>query len=109
VLFGRELSPAAASVPDAAESEQTLLESDDDERGPSLAVTLGRGAQHSVRTLWRLAATFRGVQHLLDERPRGPLLARALGKLPVVGVAGGWLDERGAIRAAAKETAQLLG
>ena len=31
-----------------------------------------------------------------------------LAKLPVVGVAGGWLDERGAIRKPAKQTQRLI-
>jgi hypothetical protein len=48
------------------------------------------------------------VQDLLDERPRGSFFARGLGKLPLVGLAGGWLDERGGIRKAAQETAELL-
>lgn len=51
---------------------------------------------------------FREVSSLLDERPHGLLLWRAVGKLPVVGVAGGWLDERGGIRRASKRTAKLL-
>jgi hypothetical protein len=69
---------------------------------------LGQGAQRAVRTLWRLARTFLGVQDLLDERPRGGFFARALAKVPVVGLAGGWLDERGAIRKAADEAEELL-
>jgi hypothetical protein len=69
---------------------------------------LGQGAQRAVRTLWRLARTFLDVDNLLDERPRGGFLARALAKVPVVGLAGGWLDERGAIRKAAKQTQELL-
>jgi hypothetical protein len=32
-----------------------------------------------------------------------------LGKVPVLGLAGGWLDERGGIRKAAEETGALLG
>jgi hypothetical protein len=58
--------------------------------------------------VWRLARTFLGVPDLLDERPRGNLVTRAIGKLPVVGVAGGWLDERAAIRKAARRTAGLV-
>jgi hypothetical protein len=69
---------------------------------------LGQGAQRAVRTLWRLGRTFLDVQDLFDERPRGGLFARALAKLPVVGIAGGWLDERAGIRKAADETGELL-
>jgi hypothetical protein len=60
------------------------------------------------RFLYRLARGLLGVEGLLDERPRGGLPYRALGKIPVVGVVGGFLDERGAVRKAAEETAELL-
>ena len=108
VLFDRDLS-GAAPVPPVEESQQSLTNAEDDAGQPSsLAGALARGARRSARTLWRLAMTFRDLQHLLDERPRGGLLARSLAKVPVVGVAGGWLDERGAIRKAAKETSALI-
>ena len=115
VLTDRDLPPQSEQVPTPEASEQALAEEgvddvDDAEEGqPSRAATLGRGAQRAGRTLWRLARTFLELQHLLEERPRGGFLARTLAKLPVVGVAGGWLDERGGIRKAARETAALLG
>ena len=109
VLFNRDLSPQAAPVPDPGESEEQLENAANDTREPpSQMAALGKGAQRAVRTLWRLARTFLGLQDLLDERPRGGLFARALAKVPVVGLAGGWLDERGAIRKAAEETEELL-
>ena len=109
VLFNRELAPQAAPVPPPEESEQQLEDAARDLREPpSRMAALGQGAQRAVRTLWRLARAFLDIDDLLDERPRGGLFARALAKVPVVGVAGGWLDERGAIRKAAEETQQLL-
>ena len=42
------------------------------------------------------------------DRPRGGLVPRLVAKLPAVGVLGGWLDERGAVHAAAEETQELL-
>jgi hypothetical protein len=69
---------------------------------------LSERARRSVRALWGLARSFLELQDLLDERPRGNLFARATAKLPVVGVAGGWLDERGAIKKAARATSELL-
>ena len=109
VLFNRELAPQTAPVPDPEESEQQLEDAaNDTQEPPSTMATLGQGAQRAVRTLWRLARTLLGIDDLLDERPRGGLFARALAKFPVVGVAGGWLDERGAIRKAAEETEELL-
>lgn len=110
VLFDRTITAEPADVASREESEQSLsapAEGEDAAKTGKLA-SLGRGAESAARTLWRLGRALLGVQDLLGERPRGGLLARGLGKLPVVGLAGGWLDERGGIRKAAKETAQLL-
>ncbi|NAZ80788.1 hypothetical protein GTR02_03005 [Kineococcus sp. R8] len=101
VLFERELPPAP--VPGDEELEQELARDQAPAEDGALA-----GAQRAARTVWQLARALFGVQGLLDERPRGSLLTRAIGKLPVVGIAGGWLDERGGIRKASKETAKLL-
>ena len=109
VLFNRELSPQAAPVPEPEESEEQLeAAAADTTEPPSTMSVLSDVAQRAVRTLWRLARTLLSIDDLLDERPRGRLFARALAKVPVVGLAGGWLDERGAIRKAAEETEQLL-
>lgn len=110
VLFDRELSPTSGAVPDEAASQQELQAASEDKREPpSTMASLGRHTQRTVRALWRLARTFYDTQNLLDERPRGNFLARGIAKIPVVGLAGGWLDERGGIRKAAKQTQRLLG
>ncbi|WP_432492293.1 hypothetical protein [Kineococcus auxinigenes] len=118
VLFDRDLQPAAAPLPTSEEAEHRLDADDtgggggageeDGGDGGGRAATPGRGAQRAVRTVWHLARAFFEVQRLLEERPRGGLLTRAIGKLPVVGVAGGWLDERAGIREAARRTAELI-
>jgi hypothetical protein len=110
VLFDRDLTAGTfASVPAAEESEDQLeAAAADTSEPPSTMSVLAQGAQRVVRTLWRLARTFLDLQALFDERPRGGFFARSLAKLPVVGVAGGWLDERGAIRKAAKQTQRMI-
>ena len=109
VLFDRELSVGADDVPTQDQAEHALSAADSEEGTTSGRLSrLGRGAVTAARTLWRLARAFLGVQDLLDERPRGNLLVRGLGKLPVVGLPAGFLDERGGIRKAAKETSRLL-
>lgn len=110
VIFNRDLaSGIPASVPAAEESEDQLeAAASDISEPPSHMAALAQGAQRVVRTLWRLARTFLDLEDLFDERPRGGLFARTLAKLPVVGVAGGWLDERGAIRKAARGTERLI-
>jgi len=109
VIFNRDLAAGIpAPVPAAEESEDNLeAAASDTSEPPSSMAALAQGAQRVVRTLWRLARTFLDLQDLFDERPRGGLFARAVAKLPVVGVAGGWLDERGAIRKAAKQAQRL--
>ncbi|GAA4969258.1 hypothetical protein [Kineococcus glutinatus] len=111
VLFDRDLQRADPAIPAPEETEHRLDadgEGGEQQGGGGRAATLGRGAQRAARTVWQLARAFFEVQSLLDERPRGSLLTRAVGKLPVVGVAGGWLDERGGIRKASRQTAKLL-
>jgi len=109
VLFGRDLVAADVAVPAAEDCDDELERAaGDTSEPPSTMAALAQGAQRVVRTLWRLARVFLDLQDLFDRRPRGGLLARSLAKLPVIGVAGGWLDERGAIRKAAKHTHRLL-
>lgn len=110
VIFDRDLGKdASAPVPDARETEAELESAaGDTTEPPSGMAALAQGAQRVVRTLWRLARNFLELQNLFDRRPRGNVFARGLAKLPVVGVAGGWLDERGAIFKAARRTRALL-
>ena len=110
VLFDRDLtSGTRAPVPTADQSEDALeTAASDTSEPPSSMAALAQGAQRVVRTLWLLARTFLNLQDLFERRPRGGLFARTLAKLPVVGVAGGWLDERGAIHKAARQTERLL-
>ena len=110
VLLDRDLSQqtateaAAAASDDQAESQLSAATPSEEE-----AKGLGPAARRGVGTLWRLARQIWELQSILDERPRGNVLFRAIAQVPVVGMAGGFLDERGGIRRAAKETAGLLG
>ena len=110
ILFDRDLSAGTpVPLPTAQQSDDQLeTAAGDTTEPPSGMAALAQGAQRVVRTLWRLARTFLDLQNLFDKRPRGGLLARSLAKVPIIGVAGGWLDERGAIRKAAKQTHHLL-
>jgi hypothetical protein len=74
---------------------------------PEMAERTGR-LRRGARALWRLARILLAVPGLFNERPRGALIFRAIGKLPVVGLVGGVFDERGAVHQAAAETTKLL-
>lgn len=107
VVFDRTL-PRSDGAPDSEESERDLEDASQDRSEPPSAMdSLGERAQRTVRILWRLGRTLLAVQALLDERPRGNVVYRGVAKLPLVGVVGGWLDERSGIAKAARRTARL--
>jgi hypothetical protein len=58
--------------------------------------------------LWRLTQVIWEAQSVFDERPRGAWLWRMLGKIPVVGLPAGILDESGAVARAARRTSELV-
>ena len=106
VLFDRDLA-VSAEVPDAQRSEEELgIPDDAQDDGPD---GFTDGARRAARTLWRLTRALLDLGDLLDHRPRGGRLVRLVAQVPVVGVASGWLDERSGIKAAARETTELLG
>jgi len=108
VLFDREVS-TAATLPPAEDSQRALEQAAEDEtEPPSGMAALTASSQRGVRALWRLATHLLELRNTLKTRPRGNRLTRTIAKIPVIGVAGGWLDERGAIRKAAKSTSGLL-
>ncbi len=101
VLFDRELAPPA-QLPSLAEVERAAETADaDGSPPPGVARRVASG-------LWRLGTILWSLPGVFDERPRGALVWRALGRLPIVGLAAGVLDERGAVRSAADETRELL-
>lgn len=109
VLLDRDLAPddvPVAETQDVGAAEADLAGSIP---APEESGGLGPGARRAAGTVWRLARQFWELQSVLDERPRGSRVFRALGKLPVVGLPAGFLDERGGIKRASKETAALLG
>lgn len=106
VVFGRTLERAAVAVPKVSLVKLPADgpvggegSTDEDERS-----LLRRGAG----VLWAVARVLLGVNSLFDERPRGKWRYRVLGNLPVVGVLGGWLDERGGLAEAARRTTALV-
>jgi hypothetical protein len=109
VLFDRDLSSTDLAVPPPAESDRRLATVPPDADPPRAGHDIrSDGARRAATTLWQLARTFTDLHPLLDQRTRGSSLARSMARLPVVGIAGGWLDERGGIGKAANATAQLI-
>ncbi len=61
-----------------------------------------------IKLLWRFGRMLSSVNEVFEDRPRGGLPSRLLGKLPAVGVVGGFFDERKGIRRAAFATGELV-
>lgn len=104
VLMDRDVAPPASATPEAEAAAASL----DEDAAPEEAKGLGPGARRAASTLWHLARQIWELQSVLDERPRGNILFRTIAQVPAVGLVGGFLDERGGIKRAAKETAKLL-
>ena len=66
---------------------------------------LSRGA----RLVWTLAGAFKNLEGIFEERPLGSRSSKALRRLPVAGkIAGGWFEERGALKKAVEEAQAAL-
>jgi hypothetical protein len=107
VLFKRDLAVAVAagSGDDAADAaEVARLTGEDPAADPSPEAVKGRriGLKPAARWLWRQGKMLYAVYDELGSRPHGRFYHRALGMLPVVGLAGDYLGERSALKRAAK-------
>ncbi|RZQ63593.1 hypothetical protein [Amycolatopsis suaedae] len=111
VLFEREIDPVLAAGKDAAHDAsaedgrtEELTEEITDSRRKHGKVTLKAVA----RTLWRLGRSLLSIVDELEKRPRGRFYHRALGMLPVVGMAGDYLGERSGLRRVRKRADKWL-
>ena len=111
VLFDRDVDPVLAAGPvvekrahDAAEDAATeqLTEELTESKKKHGKITL----KAAVGTLWRLGRSLLGIVEELEKRPRGRLFHRALGMLPIVGMAGDYLGERSGLKRVAKRAHQ---
>jgi hypothetical protein len=108
VLFRRDISRADAAVPrDTAAEDRTteeLTEELTEAKSRHGKITL----KATARTLWRLGRTLLAMGDELDKRPQGRFYHRALGMLPIVGIAGDYFGERSAFKRAAKAAARWI-
>jgi hypothetical protein len=85
VLFKRDLAGAGTSVP----------------APPTTPEPRRLGVKPMVKWLWRQGRLLLAASDELEKRPHGRLYHRALGMLPLVGMAGDYLGERAALKRAA--------
>ena len=101
VLFERDIAPdlaagkhaehdEAAEANEAAKLTEELTASEKKHGKATVKAAAG--------TLWRLGRGLVGITGELEKRPRGNIVHRALGMLPVVGAAGDYLGERSGLR-----------
>lgn len=103
VLFERDLDPAVAAgtgddAADAAEVARLTGEQEAEEPAPGRRL----GLKPAAKWLWRQGRMLFAIQGELEKRPHGRFYHRALGMLPVVGMAGDYLGERSALKRAAR-------
>jgi hypothetical protein len=97
VLFERDLDPTVAAG-GGADAEVT----------PAPEAGRRLGVKPAAKWLWRQGRLLLAVQDELGKRPHGRFYHRALGMLPVVGMAGDYLGERSALKRAARAGDQWL-
>ncbi|MGH3468990.1 MAG: hypothetical protein ACRDQF_14815, partial [Thermocrispum sp.] len=108
VLFGRKVDRALAAGEYAghnAETEQAAtdeLTEELDAKGGKLSLKSFAG------TLWRLGRSLYAITEELEKRPKGRIVYRIVGVLPVVGMFADYLAERSALKKVAKRAHQWL-
>lgn len=106
VVLDRDLSHALAAGDVDGAREQ------DDARTAELTGELDetrhRRPKAVARTVWRMARSLWEIDSELDKRPQGRFYHEAIGSVPVIGVVGGYLGERSALRRVARRGARWL-
>jgi hypothetical protein len=108
VLFERNIDPAVAAGRGGTEAESAAADA-------AVATELTRepppaepakdrrfGVQAAAKWLWRQGRLLMSITGELEKRPQGRFYHRALGLVPVVGMAGDYFGERSALKRAAK-------
>ena len=108
VLLGRKISRelaagSAGSAEDDAHTQELTEDIDASKRKHGKATV-----KAVVRTVWRMARAVWEFDSELDKRPQGRLHHQLLGNLPVVGVVGGYLGERSALKRIGRKGAEWL-
>lgn len=102
VLFDRTVDRALAAgeyAEHSAETEQARtaeLTEELDAKGGKLSL------KAFAKTLWRLGRSLYAITEELEKRPRGRIVYRIVGVLPVVGMFADYLAERSALKKVAK-------
>ena len=111
VLFERDIAPAVAAGSGDDAADAAVVAKLTDEPPQSTAAPPeppepkpGRrfGVKAAAKWLWRQGRMLLAISDELEKRPHGRFYHRALGMLPVVGMAGDYFGERSALKRAAR-------
>jgi hypothetical protein len=106
VLFDRDIDPAVATGNGDDKQDEAMVEELTNEAmaGEVEEPPPGKkfGIKAAAKMLWRQGRMLMGIYDELAKRPQGRFYHKALGLLPVVGMAGDYLGERSALKRAAK-------
>lgn len=103
VLFERDVSAALRAADPAELSEAAAAGAELTAPITESKRSRGRATLRAVAgTMWRMGRMLWGLGDELGRRPQGRWYHKALGMLPVVGMAGDYLGERSALRRVAK-------
>ena len=102
ILFDRQVSSELAGARQEDEDAKTAELTKELDSKEKLTV------KAAARTLWRFGRALWAVTDELGKRPHGRFYHRALGMLPVVGMAGDYLGERSGLKRAAKAAGRWI-
>lgn len=109
VLFERDLRRELPACQLQSHHEISVeLSRLDDNKPPQEDLDVSPDSHRAGSTALQLARGLLTLRPVFEQRPRGARVFRAMGKVPVVGLVGGWLDERGGVRKAAEATRRAL-
>jgi hypothetical protein len=112
VLFDRDIDPVVAAGGGNAKKDEEVVgqlaadavdgETEEPFKDKKFDVKI------AAKLLWRQGRMLMAIREELENRPKGRAYHRALGKFPVVGVAGSYLGERSALKHCAKAAAKWI-
>ncbi|MGW0890575.1 hypothetical protein [Saccharopolyspora sp. NPDC002578] len=109
VLLDRDLAEDVASgARGGAQAEEDAKTAELTEELDAAERSGGSRLKAVVRTVWRMARALWEIDSELDKRPQGRFYHEWLGNVPIVGVVGGYLGERSALRRIGKLGAKWL-
>ncbi|HEV7650271.1 MAG TPA: hypothetical protein VGP26_19155 [Actinophytocola sp.] len=111
VLFERDIDPVVAAGRGESEAADAAVVAElTHEQPPPEPLRDKRfGVKAAARWMWRQGRLLMSISGELEKRPHGRFYHRALGMLPVVGMAGDYFGERSGLKRAARAGEKWLG